>query len=465
MELPKATVNYINIYNIYIHTYIALPLHNFSQEEQKDRSSIRNMAKVFSLSVLFYTPKYTKPRNALQATPWTHKTRHYFKCLASKQTTDSTIRQSANYKPTVWSFDFVQSLKDRPTDQGHKEKAKKMKEYVQRMITNEKTKILTVLELIDDIQRLGLGYKYQDEIREAVGRCVSWMMNNEGTTKSLRATALCFRLLRQHGYEVSQDIFKSFMDQPEACLTKDVKGMLALYEASYFAFEGEHLLDEARAFTSLHLNNLKEKFVSESLTEQVSHGLELPLHHRIPRLESRWYIEAYRKRSDANKILLEYARLDFNMVQSTLQSDLKHMSRWWKGLNLANKLNFTRDRLMECFFWTVGMVFEPQYSDLRKGLTKVTSLITVMDDVYDVYGTLDELELFTDAVERWDIKAVQTLPDYMKICFLALYNTVNDMVYDTLKEHDEYILSYLTKAVCVIPSFFDDGNFLYRDLN
>ena len=55
---------------------------------------------------------------------------------------------------------------------------------------------------------------------------------------------------------------------------------------------------------------------------------------------------------------------------------------------------------MECFFWTVGMVFEPQHSGVRKGLTKVTSLITVIDDVYDVYGTWDELEQFTSAVER-----------------------------------------------------------------
>lgn len=33
-------------------------------------------------------------------------------------------------------------------------------------------------------------------------------------------------------------------------------------------------------------------------------------------------------------------------------------------------------------------------------LTKAIAIITVIDDMYDVYGTLAELELFTDAVER-----------------------------------------------------------------
>lgn len=116
------------------------------------------------------------------------------------------------------------------------------------------------------------------------------------------------------------------MDHPESWLGKDVKGMLSLYEASYFAFEGESLLDEAKAFTSIHLNNLKGD-QSKSLREQVAHALELPLHHRMLRLEARWSIEEYSKRSDANKALLEEAKLDFNMVQSTLQSDLKDMSR------------------------------------------------------------------------------------------------------------------------------------------
>ena len=32
--------------------------------------------------------------------------------------------------------------------------------------------------------------------------------------------------------------------------------------------------------------------------------------------------------------------------------------------------------------------------------TRVNVLITMIDDIFDVYGKLDELELFTDTVER-----------------------------------------------------------------
>ena len=63
-------------------------------------------------------------------------------------------------------------------------------------------------------------------------------------------------------------------------------------------------------------------------------------------------------------------------------------------------MSFVRDRLVENLLWTVGFVFEPQFGYCRRILTRVNSLITTIDDVYDVYGTLDELELFTDAVDR-----------------------------------------------------------------
>ena len=73
---------------------------------------------------------------------------------------------------------------------------------------------------------------------------------------------------------------------------------------------------------------------------------------------------------------------------------------WWRNTELGQKLSFARDQLMENFFWTLGIGFEPESTYFRRMGTKIVSLITMIDDVYDVYGTLDELKLFTDAIER-----------------------------------------------------------------
>lgn len=55
---------------------------------------------------------------------------------------------------------------------------------------------------------------------------------------------------------------------------------------------------------------------------------------------------------------------------------------------------------MENFLWTVGLAFQSQFGHFRRVMTKVNALITLIDDIYDVYGTLEELELFTNVVDR-----------------------------------------------------------------
>lgn len=74
--------------------------------------------------------------------------------------------------------------------------------------------------------------------------------------------------------------------------------------------------------------------------------------------------------------------------------------RWWKDLDFATKLPFARDRIVECYFWPLGVFFEPKYGSGRKMLTKAIAVYSAIDDIYDAFGTLEELELYTQVAER-----------------------------------------------------------------
>ena len=110
-------------------------------------------------------------------------------------------------------------------------------------------------------------------------------------------------------------------------LCDDTKGILSLYEASFLSLEGENILEEARELSKKHLQEFINQNKDRNLSIIVSHALELPLHWRISRVEARWFIDVYRNREDMNPILLELAKLDFNMVQATHQEDIKQVSR------------------------------------------------------------------------------------------------------------------------------------------
>ena len=49
---------------------------------------------------------------------------------------------------------------------------------------------------------------------------------------------------------------------------------------------------------------------------------------------------------------------------------------------------------------------------------------------------------------RWDVNSIDTLPECMALCFLAIYNTVNGIAYDIFNERGINCLPYLTKSVC-----------------
>ncbi|KAL0535857.1 hypothetical protein IC582_024784 [Cucumis melo] len=245
------------------------------------------------------------------------------------------------------------------------------------------------------------------------------------------------------------DVFNAFKDDMgnfKTCFYEDINGMLSLYEASFLSTKGETVLEEAKCFAVKYLNEFIKSSKDELKVEIVEHALKLPLHWRIERLEARWNIDIYERIGALNPILLEIAKLDFNMVQSIYQEDLKYASSWWRNTELGQKLSFARDQLMENFFWTIGIGFEPEFTYFRRMGTKIVSLITMIDDVYDVYGTLDELKLFTNAIERWDMAAMDQLPEYLKQCCFTLYNSINEIAYEALINHGVDVMQYLKKV-------------------
>ncbi|KAK4538973.1 hypothetical protein RGQ29_032093 [Quercus rubra] len=269
-------------------------------------------------------------------------------------------RRSANYKPNIWNYDYLQSLSSIYDGQEYERRVQKLKEDVRITFANAVESVAT-FELIDNANKLGLASHFDMEIKKALDTIASTKKKISSPEEDLYTTALCFRLFRQHGYEVSQ--------------------------------EGENILDVARDFSTA---TLKESISSldSDLAKQVVHVLELPSQRRVQWFDVKWHINSYEKDSHC------------------------------------------------------GLAFEPEYTCLRKWLTKVVILILTIDDVYDVYGTLEELKHFTNAVNRWDVSETQQLPACMKTCFLALYNTTNEIANEIQKEKGAWnqVLPHLKKG-------------------
>ncbi|KAI4374086.1 hypothetical protein MLD38_012124 [Melastoma candidum] len=173
---------------------------------------------------------------------------------------------------------------------------------------------------------------------------------------------------------------------------------------------------------------------------------EPPLHWRVPWFDVKRQIESYEGRG-ANLDLLRLAKLNFNHLQAVHQSDLGEVSRWWLDLGLMKDVDFTRDRLVESFLMALGLAHEPRFSQMRKSLAKVIVMVLVIDDVYDLFGSFQELECFTDGVNRWDPAIIEQLPKCLRVCFKAVYNVTHEIAHEIGREnHSNSVVTHLKKA-------------------
>ncbi|KAK7312993.1 hypothetical protein VNO77_37305 [Canavalia gladiata] len=125
-------------------------------------------------------------------------------------------------------------------------------------------------------------------------------------------------------------VFKKFMNEEgkfNDTLVTNVEGMLSLYEAAHFRIHGEDILDEAIAFTYVHLKLMSTK-LSVPLVAQINNSLKRSLLKSLPRLVAKHYISIYEEHPSHDKNLLLFAKLDFNMLQKQHQREVGNVSRW-----------------------------------------------------------------------------------------------------------------------------------------
>ncbi|KAK6161726.1 hypothetical protein DH2020_005107 [Rehmannia glutinosa] len=303
------------------------------------------------------------------------------------------------FSPSIWADTFSNFSLDSKAQETYAEAIEVLKKEVRNMLMAATS--IELIKLIDTVERLGLAYHFETEIEEKLEQIYNF--HDEDENYDLFTTALRFRLLRQHRFDdaIKIGVFDKFEDREnklKETLSSDVEGLLSLYEAAHIRIHGEYILDEAAKFTRHHLSLMVPKLEC-LMKDKVMRALEHP-HHR-----------------------------------------------WWDKFDLKSKLFYARDRVIECYLWGAAFHFEPQYSYVRTIVAKNMQMVSIMDDTYDNYATLEEDQLFTDILERWDMDEIDRLPDFMKVVYRFIMSIYEDYERDAAKLDKSFAAPYYKETV------------------
>ncbi|GLJ38267.1 hypothetical protein SUGI_0779050 [Cryptomeria japonica] len=375
-----------------------------------------------------------------------------------------------------WDDDFVQSIETSNAGSEYRERVetlvKEVKMFLKQMQTGD-CDLIERLEMIDALQCLGIDRHFQAEIKEALDYVyrawdgsVGIGLGCESCRSNLNATALGLRLLRLHRYDVSADTLKNFKDNngqftfyggnndndENNIKEEDVmRSMLNLLRVSGLAFSGEIVMEEAKAFSAVYLKNLVENSddtYKRSFLKEVEYALIYEWSRTFIRWEAPNFIQIYEldKQRLKDKRILELAKLDFNILQFQYKLEMKELSSWWENSGIS-KLVATRERTMEYLLWAVCATDKLELSRSRIAMTKITCVVTLLDDIFDDYATLEQLKCITDAISQgWDISIIKDIPNNLKTCIEFVFKTVHELTSDATKEQGRDMMPFVTKA-------------------
>ncbi|XP_048550820.1 S-(+)-linalool synthase, chloroplastic-like [Triticum urartu] len=319
-----------------------------------------------------------------------------------------------------------------------------------------------MLTTVDHLKRLCIDHYFQDEIDNVMDACVDLVHSDD-----LLDATLSLRLMREAGYYVSaDDVLRKFTNDNgdfNHGLTKDIRGMLSLQDMSYLNM-GESSLYKANEFSAKHLR-LAIKYLEPSLARYVRRSLDHPYHVSLMQYKARHHLSYLQNLPTRNTSIENLALAEFQIKKLQHQREIKEVKRWWMDLGLAKEIPGARDQVLKWYMWPMAVLEGLSFSRYRIEITKIISMVYIVDDIFDLVATQNELSLFNEAIKMWDpAAAVDSLPSYMISCYKALYTVTNDIAAMVRKEHGLNPITHLKQAwAALFDGFMIEGKWLYTN--
>uniref|UniRef100_A0A0E0KP60 Terpene synthase n=2 Tax=Oryza punctata TaxID=4537 RepID=A0A0E0KP60_ORYPU len=363
-------------------------------------------------------------------------------------------KEVSSFEPCVWGNFFI-NYDPKPLQRSEDwmmEKADKLKLDV-RILFEMHNDSAKRMHLVDAVQRLGIDHLFQEEINNAI----SDIKGSEFTSSSLHEVALHFRLLREHGIWVSPDVFKKFKGEDGRFINTipdEPRALLSLYNAAHLLIHDEPELEEAMSFARDHLESMRAGgSIKAPLDNQINRALHLPLSRTCKRVEMLHYMLEYGQEEGHIVVLLDLAKLEFNLMQHVLLKELKAFSQWWKDLYGYIELSYARDRAVESYLWSYALFYEESLTVTRMILAKIIGFIILMDDTYDAHATIEECRKLNEAIQRWDESAISLLPEYMEKFYRALLNDFKE-IEAQVETSDKYRVAYMKTEFQKLSTYY-----------
>ncbi|CAO2033884.1 unnamed protein product [Urochloa humidicola] len=268
---------------------------------------------------------------------------------------------------------------------------------IQKMLLQRRNSAREVIATIDNLKRLCIDHYFEEEIQSAMGACMELIHSDD-----LFDATLAFRLLREAGHDVSaDDVLRRFTDDTgefKLALSKDIRGLLSLHDMSHLDMGEEASLYKAKEFSSKHLASAI-RYLEPGLARYVRQSLDHPYHLSLMQYKARHHLTYLQSLPTRDTAMEELAIAEFQLNKRLHQKEMHEVKRWWKDLGLCHEIPVVRDQVLKFYMWPMTILQGSSLSTYRIEATKIISLVYVVDDIFDLVGTPEELSLFTEAIK------------------------------------------------------------------